>query len=56
MVIDDSDQTFKSKLYEGIECCFNGNDTKEPPHLHILNDRGFLANLITKALPEIQGE
>ena len=55
-VLEIEKTTYKTEIFSGIECCFNENDSKEPAHLHVRNDKEFIADLIVKAIPEIQGE
>lgn len=52
----ESDSTYKPEMFDGIECCSNDDDSKEPAHLHINNNKEFIADLIVKATPEIHGE
>ncbi len=47
---------YQPTLFKDIECCFNENDPKESAHLHIPNDREYIADLIVKAIPDIHGE
>lgn len=59
-----SEKNFCSSIYEGIECCSMTNDPKaskkakfhlDTQHLHLKNDKNFIAALIYKAETEIQG-
>lgn len=55
-VLEIDDSTYKSEMFDGIECCFNEAEPKELAHLHVRNDKEFIGDLIIKATPDICGE